>query len=193
MLELNQQVDKQQAAKRALSPNSRLIKYALGISAILGWSLSLMLLTFSPSGAPQPDYLSPIHVYNHVRYTVWFHSEGKIRELRSILSQHDINDKKDAEKIKMIIEAMLVRRTDVYAQALNKLNAPIDSVGNHYLTLFKFEPFLQEVIEICLAKDKDLDSKMIDVLEIMFVYQTEANTLIRKDLLNAEQNKGLLL
>lgn len=192
MLELDQ-IDKQQAAKGASSPHARLVKYALGFSAILGWALSLVLLTSSSSKVLHTDHLSPVLAYNHVRYTVWFHSEGKVRELRSILSQHDINNKKEAEKVKMIIEAMLVRRTDVYAQELNKLNTPIDSVGNHYLTLFRFEPFLHDVIEICLAKDRDLDSKMIEVYEVMFVYQTEANTLIREDLLDAENNKGLLL
>ncbi|WP_070968383.1 hypothetical protein [Vibrio sonorensis] len=192
MLELDH-IYKQQAAKGTSSPHARLVKYALGFSAILGWALSLVLLTSSSNNVLHTDYLSAVLAYNHVRYTVWFHSEGEIRELRSILSQHDINDKKEAEKVKIIVEAMLVRRTDVYAQELNKLNTSIDYVGNHYLTLFRFESFLQDVIEICLAKDRELDSKMIDIFEVMFVYQTEANTLIREDLLDAENNKGLLL
>lgn len=191
MIELNDS-NACQAPRTRASFRTRMIKYALGFSSVLGWALSLVLLS-SSSSIPDTDHLSPELAYNHARYTVWFHSEGKIRELRSILSQHDIYDPKEVTKIKTLIESMLIRRSEVYAQELNMLDTPIDSLGNYYLTVFQFEPFLGEVIEICLSKEQGLDSKMISVYEIMFVYQTEANTHIKQALLDAENNKGLLL
>ncbi len=179
-------------ATESSGTKGRIINYALGFSSILGWSLSLILLTSSSNNVLHTDHLSSEMSYNYARYTVWFHSEGKIRELRAILSQHDVNDTKEVAKIKMLIESMLLRRTEVYAQELNKLDSPIDSLGNYYLTIFQFEQFLNEVLEISLARDKDLDGKMISIYETMFVYQTEANTLLKHALLDAENNKGLL-
>ncbi|MGF1698741.1 hypothetical protein L4D09_00180 [Photobacterium makurazakiensis] len=192
MLELNDSKS-QQSPQTRLNHQARIIKYALGFSAVLGWALSLVLLTSSSTNVLHTDHLSPELSYNHARYTVWFHSEGKIRELRSILSQHDIHNSKEVAKIKSLIESMLIRRTEVYAQELNKLHTPLESLGNYYLTVFQFEPFLDEVIDICLSEGQDLDSKMISVYETMFVYQTEANTLLKQALLDAENNEGLLL
>lgn len=192
MLELNESKS-QPVSKTRLNKQARFIKYTLGFSAVLGWALSLVLLTSTSTNVLHTDHLSPELSYNHARYTVWFHSEGKIRELRSILSQHDISDPKEISKIKSLIESMLIRRTEVYVQELNKLHAPLDSLGSYYLTVFRFEPFLDEVIEICLGQSNDLDRKMISVYETMFVYQTEANTLLKQALLDAESNEGSFL
>ncbi|GAM71775.1 hypothetical protein JCM19236_6358 [Vibrio sp. JCM 19236] len=70
------------------------------------------------------------------------------------------------------------------------LNTPIDHIGNYYLRVFDFENFLNEVNEVSLDKDKSLDSKMIAVYEIMFVYQTEANNKL-KDALGVVDARGI--
>ncbi|WP_133150960.1 hypothetical protein [Vibrio breoganii] len=169
--------------KHGSAQKHKIIKYALGISATLGWSLALLLLLSStPRETVTQGQLSSEISYNYTRNTVWFHSEGKIRELRSIISQHDINNPQEVHKIKALIKSMLMRRTDVYTQELNSLNTPIDHIGNFYLQAFDFENFLEEVIEVSLAKDKSLDSKMIAVYEIMFVYQMEANEALKNAL-----------
>ncbi len=162
-----------------------LSQYALGLSAILGWCFALLLISTKSSDVIYKEQLTPEISYNYTRYTVWFHSEGKVRELRSILSQYDINDPKEIGKIKMLIKSMLIRRTEVYTQELNALNMPIPSMGQYYLTVFDFERFLQEVVEVSLSKEMSLDAKMISVYEIMFVYQTEANKRVKTALWNA--------
>lgn len=89
-----------------------LAKVMLGLSAILGWTLCLVLLTTSSNSVVYKDQLSPEMAYNYTRNTVWFHSEGKVRELRSILSQHDVRDSSEVGKIKSLIKSMLIRRTE---------------------------------------------------------------------------------
>ncbi|MEZ9922271.1 hypothetical protein AB4342_19350, partial [Vibrio breoganii] len=97
MLEASRNVNSD--LKHGSTPKYKITKYALGISALLGWGLALVLLSSSTKDTVYKDQLSPEISYNYTRNTVWFHSEGKIRELRSILSQHDINDPRETDKI----------------------------------------------------------------------------------------------
>lgn len=161
-------------------------KYFLGLSAVLGWTLSLVLIVQSPITTEYRQTLSPELTYNYVRNAIWFHSEGKVRELRAILSQHNVNDAGEVVKIKSLIRSMLLRRTEVYTQELNQLNTPIVNVGDAYIDVFNFDDFLAEVLMISLNKAKSIDTKMIEVYEVMFVYQTEANNKLKSRLFTAD-------
>lgn len=190
---LDVSTDKESLSKTAnrLSNIENTLKYSLIFLGVAGWGVVFLLLSSSFDSAYRSNnYLSPDLAYNHTRYTVWYHSEGKIRELRSILMQHDVSSDRDKAVLRQVIESMLIKRTDVYANELNQLRTPIDHIGNYYLTVFKFDEFLDSVMQISLDESHNIDEKMIAVTEVMFVYQTEANKILKKALIDAANGEG---
>lgn len=91
------------------------------------------------------DVLSPEMTISYVKSMVWYHSRGKLQELRSILMTDNLSQ---TEKIKTRITNMLQHRTSAYIREFNALHAPIKNLGSWYQEKFDFQNFLNEVFVI---------------------------------------------
>ncbi len=128
------------------------------------------------------DKLSPFMTYNYVKSVVWYHSRGKLKELEGIILYEDLDDQ---EAIKRKIKNMLKHRTSVYLREFNSLDAPISGVGNHYETMFEFEPFLNDVYSVTFS-DREVHRKINLIADIMEAYQTKANNQLLERMNNKE-------
>ena len=144
------------------------------------YTLILLLLSFSGWGVvgvlslnkvnPEHDNLSPNLAYSYVKTTVWYHSRGKLIELRGILE----SDIEDSTVVKRRIRNMLLHRTSVYLREFNGMKMPIVGVGDAYESLFDFDGFLEEVYPVSLDKTMCIDNKINIITDIMEAYQNRA-------------------
>ncbi len=149
------------------------IKYSLlvvyGILGFLGWYNYFYNVI---AVGEMRDQLPLSIIAPHVTATVWYHSRGKLQELRSILL---LDDLRDQEKIKVRITNMLKHRSSAYIRTFNSLRAPIPNLGNWYQNHFDFDQFLVQVFEVTFSDSLTVDEKIRDIADIMEQYQSAAN------------------
>lgn len=87
---------------------------------------------------------------NYVRAMVWFHSRGKLQELRSILMTDDLTQR---ERIEIRIKNMLQHRSTAYIREFNSLRTPIRNLGNWYQDNFDFNDFLGDIYAVIFDKN----------------------------------------
>lgn len=114
------------------------------------------------------DQLSPELTVSYVRAIVWYHSRGKLQELRSILMEEDLTQQ---ERVKIRIINMLKHRTSAYIRELNTLDTPVNNLGNWYQDNFDFDNFLNAVFEVVFNKNYSVDEKVKYVTDVMEEYQ----------------------
>lgn len=114
------------------------------------------------------DRLSPEMTVSYVRAIVWYHSRGKLQELRSILREEDLTQQ---ERVKTRITNMLQHRTSAYIRELNGINTPIKNLGNWYQDNFDFQNFLNSVFDVVFNNRYSVDGKVQYVTDIMEKYQ----------------------
>jgi hypothetical protein len=161
------------------------IKYILlalyGILGIAGWygfihQQSATHVTY--------DNFSPSHTVSYVRSVVWYHSRGKLQELRSILLNEDL---KKEERIKRRIENMLKHRTSAYIREFNGLATPVPNLGDWYASNFDFENLLDDVFDIVFQESTPVDTKIGDVSDVMEQYQNQTTAKLINQLNNEEE------
>nr|WP_159465179.1 hypothetical protein [Scandinavium goeteborgense] len=114
------------------------------------------------------DNISPDMTINYVRAMVWYHSRGKLQELRSILMNDDLKQK---ERIEIRIKNMLQHRSSAYIREFNSLHAPVKNLGNWYQDNFDFNNFLQDVYLIVFEEKLNVDEKIRNITDVMEEYQ----------------------
>jgi hypothetical protein len=116
----------------------------------------------------QYDQLSPDLTVSYVRAIVWYHSRGKLQELRSIIKDDNLDDE---TRVKTRITNMLQHRTSVYIREMNSLHAPINNLGSWYQENFDFDSFLDDVFDTIFNKKYSVDEKINFITDIMEKYQ----------------------
>lgn len=137
------------------------------VIGIAGW-YKYAILAERQHAISSYDRLSPELTVSYVRAMVWYHSRGKLQELRFILIESESNDK---EKVKLRITNMLKHRTSAYIRDFNSLDNKIEKLGNWYQDNFDFENFLNEVFNICFNEKYTIDDKIKYVTDVMEEYQ----------------------
>lgn len=131
------------------------------------------------------DNLSPDMTINYVRAMVWYHSRGKLQELRSILLNDDLTKR---ERIEVRIKNMLMHRSSAYIREFNTLKTPVNKLGGWYQDNFNFDDFLHDVYEVVFDEVLTVDEKIRNVTDIMEEYQNITN---RKLINNLSKAKGV--
>lgn len=127
----------------------------------------------------QYDILSPDLTVSYAKSMVWYHSRGKLQEIRSILMTDNL---KQVEKIKTRITNMLQHRTSAYIREFNALNSPIKNLGNWYQDNFDFHHFLDEVFVIIFDERLGVEDKIRDISDCMEKYQNKTTLLLIDEL-----------
>ncbi|MFA0013794.1 hypothetical protein AB4391_10630 [Vibrio lentus] len=140
-----------------------------GVVGISGW------YNYSKVSANQTsnivyDRLSPEMTVSYVRSIVWYHSRGKLQELRSILNDDNLLNK---ERVKIRITNMLKHRTLAYIRDMNGWDSPITHLGSWYQDNFDFDNFLTDVFNVSFDDNYTVDKKITYVTDIMEEYQNE--------------------
>lgn len=149
--------------------------------------LLILVVTFNQQQSKkETDNLSSSLAYIHVKSVVWYHSRGKLEVIRSILLNDDLSK---VEKTKLKIENMLKHRTSVYITEFNNLKTPIQNMGDYYSSVFDFESFLNSVFEVAFDDELSVNQRVVDITNVMELYQNEANDLVFKRMKNAEEDK----
>ena len=121
------------------------------------------------------DKLSANHSYNYIRAVVWYHSRGKLEEIKSILASEDLKNK---DQIRLKIDNMLRHRSSAYIRDFNNLDAPVEKIGDIYEKIFDFDAFLEDVYVICFSDELPIDTRISLISDIMEKYQMETNDKI---------------
>lgn len=150
------------------APTSKTYATILFVLSIFGWGLSGHLML--KEREQRFDNLSSHMTFNYVKTTVWYHSRGKLIELRGMLN----GEEKDDVVIKRRIRNMLMHRTSVYIREFNRMNTPVKNLGDVYESLFDFESFLGDVYQVALNRDISVDRRINIVTDIMEAYQNKA-------------------
>ncbi|CAK9883876.1 MAG: hypothetical protein XXXJIFNMEKO3_00250 [Candidatus Erwinia impunctatus] len=129
------------------------------------------------------DNLSANMTANYVRAIVWYHSRGKLQELRAILLNDDLSKR---ELIEVRIKNMLMHRTSAYILELNNLNTPVKNVGTWYQDNFDFDNFFAKVYQVVFDPVLTVEDKIRNITDIMEEYQSISNRKLT-ELLNKPQ------
>lgn len=127
----------------------------------------------------QYDNLSSDMTISYVKSMVWYHSRGKLQEIRSILLTDNLNQ---VDKIKTRITNMLQHRTSAYIREFNALNSPVKNLGNWYQEHFDFPNFLNEVFVIVFDERLGVEDKIRDISDCMEKYQNKTTLLLIDEL-----------
>ena len=161
------------------------IKYVVlaiyGVLGAIGW---YSYFYNQATQKPVYDHFSPSHTLAFVKSVVWYHSRGKLQELRSILLTDDLSNE---ERIKTRIENMLKHRTSAYIRQFNELDTPVNNLGDWYASHFDFENFLKNVFIVVFEESTPVDTKVRDIADIMEQYQNETSQKLI-DQLKTEDN-----
>jgi len=164
--------------------NSKNFRVFLRVIAVIT-ILSILVITLNQHKSKgEKDNLSAKLAYIHVKSVVWYHSRGKLEVIRSILLNDDLNK---VEKTKLKIENMLKHRTSVYITEFNHLKTPIPNMGDYYSSIFDFKSFLDKVFEITFDDQLSVNQRVVDITDVMELYQNGANDLVFKRMKNAEE------
>lgn len=142
-----------------------------GLTGIFGWYQYQNQIDHSKNTVVM-DHISPDMTINYVRAMVWYHSRGKLQELRSILLTDDLKQK---ERIEIRIKNMLQHRSSAYIREFNSLSTPIKNLGNWYQDNFDFNKFLQDVYSIVFDNGLNVDEKIRNIADVMEEYQNISN------------------
>ena len=137
-----------------------------GLVGIAGW---YQYTEVSGLTERSSDLFSSETTVSYARSIVWYHSRGKLVELRSILKDDWPND----EFLKTRITNMLKHRTSAYIRDMNGWDTPIPHLGNWYQDNFDFDNFLDDVFEVCLNDNLSIEKKISYVTDIMEEYQNQ--------------------
>ncbi len=146
-----------------------LLVFAIALLGIVGWMVAIYSFYVKEEAV---DKFSDNHSYNYIRATVWYHSRGKLEELKSILQVEDLSKQ---EQVKMKINNMLRHRSSAYIRDFNSLDAPVPNLGNVYEKVFDFDAFLEGVYAVCFDESLTVDARISLVANVMEKYQMEAN------------------
>lgn len=149
-----------------------------GFFGMLGW-YNFSTLQLYQTSAVQYDNLSPEMTVSHVRSIVWYHSRGKLQELRSIINDENLLDE---ERVKKRITNMLKHRTSAYIRDMNGWHTPILKLGNWYQDNFDFDTFLDNVFELTFDNSYTVDQKVRYITDIMEEYQNMTTLKLTKEL-----------
>jgi hypothetical protein len=131
-----------------------------GLIGIFGW----FELYKIKSNTMTANVISSQLTVSYVRAIVWYHSRGKLQELRSILLTDDLKNEKI---IKTRITNMLKHRTSAYILNFNSLNTPIPNLGDWYAKNFDFNEFLNSVFAIVFNNQLSADEKIREITDVM--------------------------
>ncbi|WP_254711494.1 hypothetical protein [Pantoea cypripedii] len=143
-----------------------------GLVGMTGWYSYQSRIDHSEQPVTINNTLSPDMTINYVRAMVWYHSRGKLQELRSILMADDLTQK---ERIEIRIKNMLQHRSSAYVREFNSLNTPVRNLGNWYQDNFDFNDFLQDVYAIVFDEKLNVDEKIRNITDVMEEYQNIAS------------------
>ncbi|MEZ8082822.1 hypothetical protein [Enterovibrio norvegicus] len=138
------------------------------ILSVFGWGTAGHLMLSEKK--QQYDNLSAHMTFNYVKTTVWYHSRGKLIELRGMLNGEETDD----VVIKRRVRNMLMHRTSVYIREFNRMKTPVPNLGDVYESLFDFESFLVDVYQVALDTDISVDRRINIITDIMEAYQNKA-------------------
>lgn len=149
-----------------------------GFFGMLGW-YNFSTLQLHQTSVVQYDNFSPEMTISHVRSIVWYHSRGKLQELRAILNDENLLDE---ERVKIRITNMLKHRTSAYIRDMNGWNTPILKLGNWYQDHFDFNNFLDDVFKVVFDNSYPVNEKIRYVTDIMEEYQNMTTLELMKEL-----------
>ncbi|EFL91184.1 hypothetical protein REG_1888 [Candidatus Regiella insecticola LSR1] len=154
-----------------------------GVIGLVGWYKYTELVAH-PVTVVTVDKFSSEMTVAYIRAMVWYHSRGKLQELRSILLTDNLANKK---QIKIRITNMLKHRTSAYIRDFNSLDTPIENIGNWYQNNFDFDNFLSAVFDEVFNNKLSVEEKIRSVSDVMEAYQ---NLTTQKLLINLNKLKG---
>ncbi len=154
--------------------NSILIAYAL--FGLLGW---YSFLYKTETKVETNNYLSTTLTETYVKSVVWYHSRGKLQELRMVMLTDNLSDH---EVIKRRIENLLKHRSSAYIREFNQLDTPIPNLGDWYVEHFDFDSFLDEIFSVVFDENLTVGVKIRDITDIMEKYQNQTSMLLRQAL-----------
>lgn len=154
-----------------------------GLVGVAGW-YQYDSIVHKPVVTKTIDNLSSEMTINYVRAMVWYHSRGKLQELRSILLTDDLSQR---ERIEIRIKNMLMHRTSAYIREFNTLITPVSKLGSWYQGNFDFDSFLKGVYDVVFDATLTVDEKIRNVTDVMEEYQNNTNKLLIEKL---SQDKG---
>ncbi|HIF9439440.1 TPA: hypothetical protein ACX6SL_003632 [Photobacterium damselae] len=127
------------------------------------------------------DVLSPDMTVRYVRSIVWYHSRGKLIELKALMGDSSLSD----EELMIKIENMLKHRTSVYINEFNHLNTPILNLGDWYNEHFDFDQFLTAINKEVVKRQTPIEIRIDRCTDIMELYQNQTTNQLRQ-LLNKD-------
>lgn len=163
---------------------STFFRVFLRVISVITILLILVIALNQQQSKREKDNLSAKLAYIHVKSVVWYHSRGKLEVIRSILLNDDLNK---IDKTKLKIENMLRHRTSVYITEFNSLKTPIPNMGDYYSSAFDFKSFLNKIFEVTFDDQLSVNQRVVDITNVMELYQNEANDLVFKRMKNAEE------
>ncbi|HIF9371196.1 TPA: hypothetical protein ACX6RS_003292 [Photobacterium damselae] len=128
------------------------------------------------------DVLSRDMTVRYVRSIVWYHSRGKLIELKALMHDDSLSD----QELMIKIENMLKHRTSVYIDEFNHLNTPIPSLGTWYSEHFEFDKFLDAINKEVVKRNISIETRIDRCTDIMELYQNETTNQL-KQLLNKDR------
>ncbi|WP_245922161.1 hypothetical protein [Aliivibrio sifiae] len=158
---------------------SNILLASFSLFGLLGWFLYIFNPQVNEPHPLQYDLLSPSMTVSYVRSQVWYHSRGKLVELKSILGQN-LNNR----TLKIKIENMLKHRTSVYINEFNSLKSSIPRLGNWYKENFDFKNFLNDVNIIACDENKSIPVKIDEITDVMELYQNKTTEKLSYKLKN---------
>ncbi len=150
-----------------------------GVTGLVGW-YKYTELQAHPVTAVYFDKLSPEMTVTYVRSMVWYHSRGKLQELRSILMTDNLDKR---QQIETRIKNMLQHRTSAYIRDFNSLDTPVKNIGNWYQKNFDFDNFLSAVYSVVFDMDLSVEEKIRNISDVMEEYQNITNQKLNNTLL----------
>jgi hypothetical protein len=158
--------------------------------ALAGWYKYLSInhtIISSVAADYKTEYFSSETTLTMVSALVWYHSRGKLHEIRGILL--DSSPLKNVNATKLKIENMLRHRSGIYIRQLNQYHTPITNLGRWYDENFDFKNFIKDVYTIVF---RDIDSKqnklyqiemkIQEIRDIMEKYQNLTNDKLKQTL-----------
>ena len=146
----------------------------LVIFSMSGWGA--YIYTANQKSAQRYDVLSSDMTVRYVRSIVWYHSRGKLVELKALMNDKSLSD----DDLKLKIENMLRHRTSVYIDEFNHLNSPVNQLGNWYADHFDFDDFLKDIDNEVVKRKISVETRIDRCTDIMEMYQNDTTLLLKK-------------
>ena len=156
----------------------RLIFLLWAAFSLMGWGAYIYTAQITPQAVAsiRYDVLSPDMTVRYVRSLVWYHSRGKLLELKGLMKDPSLSD----NDLKIKIENMLRHRTSVYIDEFNHLNTPVKNLGDWYAEHFDFNGFLKEIDKEVLKRNLTAEVRIDRCTDIMELYQNQTTEALKK-------------